>query len=127
LSFRVLLAEDEALLSLLIKETLTDLGCSVVGPVTSVAASIAVLDIEHIDLALIDLALSGELGLPVADALADKGIPFAFVTAYGSEMLRGTRHAEAPVLSKPFSLVALTNLVRQIAGYTAPFASARER
>jgi CheY-like chemotaxis protein len=64
LSFRVLLAEDEALLSLLIKETLTDLGCSVVGPVTSVAASIAVLDIEHIDLALIDLALSGEWACP---------------------------------------------------------------
>jgi CheY-like chemotaxis protein len=113
-SLQVLLVEDEALVSLLIQETLTDLGCEIVGPATTVAAAIAVLDAKHIDVALVDLALKGELCLPVADALVDKGIPFAFVTGYGAEMLRGTRHAEAPVLSKPFTLAALTNFVRQL-------------
>jgi hypothetical protein len=34
-SLQVLVVEDEALVSHLIKEILTDLGCSVVGPVTS--------------------------------------------------------------------------------------------
>src|ERR1700754_190383 len=99
---RVLLVEDEVLVSSVIQETLTNLGCKVIGPAPSVATALAALDDEHVDLALIDLALRGELGLPVADVLADKGIPFAFVTGYGPEMVRGTRHAKVSVLSKPF-------------------------
>jgi CheY-like chemotaxis protein len=122
---QVLVVEDEALVSDLMKETLAELGCRVVGPVTSIAASLAILDSEHVDLALVDLALNGELGLPVADALADKGIPFAFVTGYGPEMVRRTRHAGASVLSKPFTLVALEKIVRQLASNTAPLASDR--
>jgi DNA-binding response OmpR family regulator len=93
----------------------TNLGCDIIGPATTVAASIALLDLEQIDVALVDLALNGELCLPVVDVLVDKGIPFAFVTGFGSEMLRGTPHGEVPMLAKPFSLAALANLVRQLA------------
>jgi DNA-binding response OmpR family regulator len=124
-SMRVLLVEDEAFISLLIQEAVTNLGCDIVGPTTTIAASIAILGVEQIDVALVDLALNGELCLPVADVLVDKGIPFSFVTGFGSEMLRGTRHAEVAILSKPFSLAALTNLVRKLAADAAAPVSER--
>jgi DNA-binding response OmpR family regulator len=129
MSSRVLLVEDEALVSLLIEEALTDLGYTVVGPATSVEVSLAILATEPVDVALIDVSLGRELGLPIADALADKGIPFAFVTGYGPEIIRGTRHAEVPLLLKPFSFAALATLVVQLAGETAAFAevSVRDR
>jgi DNA-binding NtrC family response regulator len=104
---------------------LAELGCGVVGPATSVAASLSLLDIKHIDLALIDLTLEGELGLPVADALVDRGIPFAFITGYGSEVVRKTRHAEAPFVPKPFPINALKQIVHQLANSAAPRASER--
>jgi hypothetical protein len=83
----------------------------------------------ELDVALIAVSLGRELGLPIADALADKGIPFAFMTAYSREIIRGTRHAETPLLLKPFSFAALATLVVQLAGKTAAFAevSVRER
>ena len=126
-NFRVLLVEDEELVSLFIEGTLADLGCSVVGPATSVVASLTLLDIEHIDLALIDLPLRGELGLSVADALVEKAIPFAFITGYSSEIVRGTRYGEVPVLSQPFSMLALTKLVHQLGSSATALARARHR
>jgi DNA-binding response OmpR family regulator len=124
---RVLVVEDEALVSLLIEEALTDLGYTIVGPAMSVDVSLAILTTEPVDVALIDVSLGRELGFPIADALADKRIPFAFVTGYGSEIIRGTRHAEAPLLMKPFSLAALETLVVQLAGKTAAFAEVSVR
>ena len=67
----MLLVEDEAFISLLIQEAVTNLGCDIIGPATTIAASIALLDVEQIDVALVDLALNGKLCLPVADVLAD--------------------------------------------------------
>jgi DNA-binding response OmpR family regulator len=82
----------------------------------SVEVSLAILDREPVDVALIDVALGRELGLPVADALADKGIPFAFVTGYGPDVVVGTRHAGVRVLLKPFSFAALSTLIVHLAG-----------
>jgi hypothetical protein len=107
-----------------IKKTLTNLGCNVIGPVTSVVASLAALDRERVNLALID-STSSDMRLPIADALVEKRIPFAYISGRGLEMVRCTRHANVPVLFKPFTPVELEILVRQLADYTAPLA--RER
>lgn len=100
---RVLVVEDEALVSMLIEQMLEDLGCVVVGPATTIASALALAEgSEPIDMALLDVNLSGEHVFPVAEALAKRGVPFAFSTGYGEgglpEEWRGR-----PTLQKPYT------------------------
>ena len=55
---------------------------------------------QAIDLALLDINLDGGKVYPVADALADRGVPFVFLTGYGSEMLQPA-HRGRRCLMKP--------------------------
>ena len=40
---------------------------------------------QKVDAALLDLNIAGELVYPVADALAERGLPHIFVTGYGTK------------------------------------------
>jgi CheY-like chemotaxis protein len=99
---RLLVVEDEALVAMLLEDTLQALGCSVVGPAGNVARALALLEREDVDLALLDVNLGGgERSYPIADALAARGIPFVFVTGYGRAGV-DRRYGAASVLQKPF-------------------------
>ena len=82
---RVLLLEDELLVAMVMEETLRDLGCEVVGPVTTVEAAQRLVQAEagRIDAAVLDINLSGRPSFPVADILAGQGVPVVFATGYG--------------------------------------------
>ena len=62
------------------------------------------------DAALLDASLRHESSLPVAEALAARGIPFAVVTGFSPEQLPA-RMATAPVLTKPVRSEELIRLV----------------
>lgn len=73
---RVLVVEDEAMVAMLVEDLLEDLGCTVIGPASNVAEALAIISREDgIDVALLDVDLAGKPSLPVADVLADRGIP----------------------------------------------------
>lgn len=114
---RILLVEDEAMVAMIIEDTLTDLGCEVVGPMSSLERALAAAQTaERIDGAFLDVNLRGELVYPVADALLARGVPFAFVTGYGEKGV-DARYRGAPVLTKPFMPETVEQLVtRHMAG-----------
>ena len=97
---RILVVEDEMLISMLIEDYLLELGCVVVGPVGHVQQALKLAEHEHIDCALLDVNISGGTSYPVAEKLASRGIPFAFVTGYGSASNMGA-FSDRPVLGKP--------------------------
>jgi len=99
---RVLIVEDEELIAMLVEEFLIEIGCSVVGPATTLTAALPLAGSEQISGALLDLNLNGASVYPVADSLAARGIPFIFTTGHASEDI-AARHADAPTLTKPFS------------------------
>lgn len=82
---RVLVVEDEALVSMLLEAMLEDLGCAIVGPAGRLAEAMTLIgkDIDAIDVALLDVNVAGEQVFPVAEALKAAGKPFAFSTGYG--------------------------------------------
>ena len=81
---RVLIVEDEALVSMLLEAMLEDLGCIVVGPAGRIAEATQLLQApDAIDVALLDVNVAGEQVFPVAEALKAAGKPFAFSTGYG--------------------------------------------
>ncbi|CAH2601771.1 Response regulator [Rhodovastum atsumiense] len=113
---RVLLLEDETLIAMLAEDILIGLGCDVVGPVATVAAALRLVAAERIDAAVLDVNLGyGERGYPVADALAELGVPFAFVTGYGRDSIEARFH-DRPWVQKPFGGEALAALLGTLTG-----------
>lgn len=98
---RVLVVEDEMMVSMLIEDMLGDLGCEVVGPASRIEEAVALVGGKAIDCAVLDVNLGGQPIFPVADLLRQKGAPFAFVTGYGDAGLRDADRG-TPVLQKPF-------------------------
>jgi CheY-like chemotaxis protein len=98
---RVLVVEDEMMVSMLIEDMLSDLGCAVVGPAARLDEAMELARTSEVDCAVLDVNLGGQPIFPLADLLRELGRPFAFATGYGDagirEVDRGT-----PVLQKPF-------------------------
>src|ERR1700683_5254261 len=67
---RVLLVEDEMLVVWLLEDMLADLGCTVIGPASSVNQALAMIDTEPIDAVVLDVNLNGQVSYPIANALA---------------------------------------------------------
>jgi CheY-like chemotaxis protein len=112
---RVLVVEDEYLVAALIEEMLESAGCVVSGPIPRLAEALDAIDHGTYDAAVLDVNLGGDRIDPVADALSERNIPFAFVTGYGAAALPD-EYAERPRLCKPFRMAdllgTLTNLVK---------------
>ena len=118
---RVLVVEDEMMVSWLLEDMLAEIGCAVVGPAGSVNQALAMIDAEAIDVAVLDVNLNGEMSYPIADALAARGVPFVFVTGYDKDrMLEGYR--TFPVLQKPFHRVELTDTLAKLLAPKEPSA-----
>ncbi len=97
---RILLVEDEPLVSAITEEWLIELGHDVVGPAASLDAAIE-LAATPIDGAIVDVSLDRQSGYPAAELLAARGVPFVFATGYGQEGLDPTWRGR-PTLVKPF-------------------------
>ena len=99
---RILVVEDEAAISMLLEDMLLDFGCEVVGPAGRLASALEIVRDGGFDLAILDVNLAGEPIYPVAEALAEQGLPFVFSTGYGSAGI-AERFRDRPVVQKPFS------------------------
>ena len=98
---RVLVVEDEMVVSMLIEDMLTDLGCSVVGPASRLDEALELAKMSDLDCAVLDVNLGGQPIFPLADLLRERGKPFAFATGYGDAGVRDVDKG-TPVLQKPF-------------------------
>jgi two-component sensor histidine kinase len=103
---RVLVVEDEPLVALMIEKLVMSLGYAVAGPYATLEEARKALDEEHFSSALLDINLAGELVFPLADALADRNIPFLFTTGYGQERVV-SRFSHIAVLQKPLDAALL--------------------
>jgi len=117
---RILVVEDEYFLADDLDEALTQAGAEVLGPMPSVGDATRFIAGEaDIDAAVLDVNLHGEMVFPVADALRERGIPFAFATGYDESALP-QRFANVPRIEKPFKS-------EQLAAVLGPMITARPR
>jgi CheY-like chemotaxis protein len=98
---RVLVVEDEYLIRMLLEDMLGDLGYAVAGAVGSIAEARELAATAEFSAAVLDVNLDGEEIYPVADILAERRLPFVFVTGYGERSLPD-RYRDRPALQKPF-------------------------
>jgi DNA-binding response OmpR family regulator len=116
---RVLIVEDELLVALLIEDFLVELGCSTLGPCGSVANALVTARSETFDLAVLDVNLAGEKVYPVAEVLAERHIPFLFLSGYGDEAIPVGR-SEWMVCAKPFKGDDLATMMSAALTASAP-------
>jgi CheY-like chemotaxis protein len=116
---RVFVVEDEMIVAWLIEDMLAELGCTVVGPATRVDEALKMLEITAIDLAVVDVNLNGQRSYPVVDALADRGVPFAFSTGYHVDSLP-VRYRGFPLLRKPFGRSKLSETLAALLSSKRP-------
>jgi CheY-like chemotaxis protein len=116
---RVLLVEDEAIIVILMEDLLEEFGCEVVATAAELDDAVAAARSGQFDLAFLDVNLRGVPVYPVAEVLRARGIPFAFVTGYGSSGVDAA-HLEAPILQKPFQARDLDAVLRLLRSQRSP-------
>jgi len=110
---RVLIVEDEAMISMMIEDMVLDFGSEIVGPAARLDHALTLALQAEIDIGILDINVDGTVVFPVADVLRFRGIPFIFATGYDFRSLP-ERFRGSPTLSKPFSYENFAELLRSL-------------
>jgi CheY-like chemotaxis protein len=110
---RVLLIEDEFLIAVAVQEMLEDLGCDVVGPVTTLAEALEICSGVDADAAVLNLILHGKAAYAVAAVLKARDIPFGFASGTDHQHTDGD-WKDRPFLSKPYSESGLREFLFEV-------------
>ena len=110
-----LVLDDEFLIALDIQQILEAAGAASVVSVSTAQAAIAAVAERAIDLAVLDVRLtgSGGGGLAVANSLLRKGIAFVFLTGMRSDDEHTRAFPGIPVVEKPYLAPLLLDALRQ--------------
>jgi CheY-like chemotaxis protein len=110
---RVLVVEDEYLLAMDLAERLEDLGVEVVGPAATVREAIALLAVQEVEGAVLDINIRGERVYPVADLLMQRNVPFIFISGYSKD-LEPEAYASVPRCVKPANFSHVAQLLASV-------------
>lgn len=86
-----------------------------VGPAARLVQALELVRTEKLDGAVLDVNLHGEAVYPVAEILAERNIPFLFVTGYSIGEI-DLRFRERPIVRKPFIGPVLTAALQRLVG-----------
>ena len=114
---RILVVDDEPLVSMLVENWLVELGCEVVGPARSVRQGLEMAENDALDGAILDVNLGADNSYAVAEALKRKGVPFAFATGDGG--IDDAAFPDPVLLSKPFDLEGVKAVLGKLLGSSA--------
>jgi ActR/RegA family two-component response regulator len=99
---RLFVVEDDYFIVEELLRGLEQAGMEVVGPVPNLGQAMVLLGrTQHLDGAILDISLQGEMVFPLADALQSRNIPFVFLTGYEPAMVparfKHIRHCDKSV------------------------------
>jgi DNA-binding LytR/AlgR family response regulator len=110
---RILVVEDAVLVADDLAFTLEEWGWEVVGPVGNAGRALAILETAEVDCALLDVILGDEVSFAVAEKLAERGIPFVFVTGHGTLSVFPPEWQAVPRVPKPVDTQTLALVMAQ--------------
>jgi DNA-binding response OmpR family regulator len=109
---RVLIIEDEAAISGLLEDMVSELGYEVVGTADTSSSALSELDKNNFEVALVDIVLEGSRCPEIADRLQERGVPFGLVI--GSHHPVEQRHEGVPRIYKPFGFYKLATFLEEL-------------
>ena len=99
---RILVVEDDFLISTELDMILADAGATVVGPCRTLAQAEHIIEDQQISAAILDFRVGNATTLTVAAQLNRHGIPFVFFTGQTNAAQIENACPGAKVISKPF-------------------------
>jgi DNA-binding NtrC family response regulator len=97
----VLVVEDEFIIALDLSETVRDLGFKVEGPFADKENAFIAIDQQMPDCAILDVKTADGEVYPLADALADAGVPIIFHSGHVPPTEVTERYPQARACAKP--------------------------
>jgi CheY-like chemotaxis protein len=97
----VLIAEDNLYVALDLSNALEDMNGRVVGPASTVAEALQLLEQHHVAAAILDCQLGDHDAAALAHILAQRRVPFVIHTATPVCVTICALHPDVPVLLKP--------------------------
>jgi DNA-binding response OmpR family regulator len=113
---KILIVEDNALVAETIAEALIDSGYEVVGPAPTLSAGLELALGTDLAGALLDIDLAGRFCFPIATLLAERKVPFLFLTGYHDASVIPPELRWAWRLTKPFHLADLGKVAAKAFG-----------
>lgn len=108
---RVLVVEDDYFITDDMVRLLQDNGAEVIGPAGDIDGALDLIEgADHLDGALLDINLRGEMAYPVADLLLERGVPFVFTTGYDAGAIPA-RYSRVKRCDKPVTAEAVLRVL----------------
>lgn len=99
---QVLLVDDESMVLMLVEDMLRAMGAARVETAMSLEeGQQAARHLVGLDVAVLDVNLSGRASYPIAEILTERHVPFIFATGYGTEGHEWT-WKQTVTVTKPF-------------------------
>jgi DNA-binding response OmpR family regulator len=108
---RVLVVEDEAIISLALADTLEGAGYTVAGPFGTRSETLNWLEGNTPDLALLDVKLKDGSSDDIARELVQRGVPFVVQSGHHPQRQAAPELLQAPWLEKPTPQADLLELL----------------
>ena len=109
----IFLVEDEGLIRLLVADMIEELGHRVVAEAGNIQEALVLAETAVFDHAILDINIGGSSIVPVAEIVDRRGLPFIFMSGYGSGG-RPEAFIERPALQKPLILSKLGETINAI-------------
>ncbi len=109
---RILVVEAESLVAIVLESALSNFGYHVLGPVENLKAATYLAATEHIDAAVVDTNIDGQIAEAVADKFMERGIPFVFIN--GRIRMFSLHYSAIPRLQKPFTIDDLQRTITRL-------------
>jgi CheY-like chemotaxis protein len=110
---RILIVEDETMIAMLVEDMLAELGHMTVGIASNLEEAGRLAAEADFNAALLDVNLSGKTVDPIANALAQRGIPFAFTTGIDQSGIPQA-YRDRVTLQKPYVIEQLKDALARM-------------
>ncbi len=110
---RILVVEDSPVVAVACEDMLRDMGCTVVGPATNMAAALELAAEEKLDGAIVDINIRGGKAFPVLKLLAGRGVPFLLASGY-ADWSMPEEWQDCPRMAKPYSASLLRDSLSKL-------------
>ena len=108
---RILVVEDDVMIALDCQQSLQDAGAGRVEIAKSKAEVMALLSQAAFDIAVIDIFLGSETGIPIAELMIDANIAFVFCSGATSDIDLPAALKGSVMITKPYSMADLIGAI----------------
>jgi DNA-binding NtrC family response regulator len=109
---KILVVDDEPLITAMLEDWLSELGHDVVGPAHNLSKAMELAHSE-MDAAIVDVSLGKDNAYPLVEALMARGLPLALATGHGKDGIDPKYRAQS-MLRKPFDFSAFRRTLDDI-------------